>query len=219
MPHFQAPTLHPWFCDTASLCVVGASVLPTCAWVLCPRIVCHQWRLSCLPGCTPLAPEHRPHYDMCCVWKHSLSVRGRRTSVVSFGMSVFCDAFCEEMTHRSRFVLTPSSLLLWFRTLQKPLAASFSCLFLDISSEISQSLTFPKSSQASRRKQSQQRQLHWALNDIKGNPPSSLSRKTRFSLEATSGCFGLLGKGSRLKLLLGISIRAINEMSSTKTIC
>lgn len=41
----------------------------------------------------------------------------------------------------------------------------------------------------------------------------------RFSLEAASVFFCLLGRGSRLELPLGISIRTINKMSSTKIIC
>lgn len=49
-------------------------------------------------------------------------------------------------------VLLVPSLLLWFRTLQKPLAALFSCMLLDIYSEVSQAEAFPKSSQALGRK-------------------------------------------------------------------
>lgn len=70
VPHFQAATLHPWFCHTASPCAVGGSVLLPVRRFCVPML--HVTSTGCLGSSA--APKHPPHCNMCRVWKCSLSI-------------------------------------------------------------------------------------------------------------------------------------------------
>lgn len=133
----------------------------------------------------------------------------------------FCDIFCKQTPWELPASESPQDsdrevLLSPHPMLVSPVAQSFakaigSVVCLGVAEHI-QKHHKHRHFQAALRYQEENKvskQLHWTPNYIKGNPPSSFSRKVRFSLVAGSGCFCLKGRGSRLKLPRGSSIRTI----------